>query len=100
MYTHKVKFALVLPLFVILNACTTLSGTPKSPLEFSDTRSLSYDSEDIINAYAKEFAQQATQEVSSPERRNALISKALTIMDVRYAEFINDTETGRKCSAI
>ena len=96
MCTHKIKLALVLPLFIILNACSTLSGTPKSPLEFSDTRTRSYDSEDIINQYAKEFAQQATQEVTSLEKRNALISKALTIMDVRYAEFINSTETNRK----
>jgi hypothetical protein len=100
MCKQKIKLAFILPLFIILNACTTLSGTPKSPLEFSDTRSLSYDSEDIINQYAKDFAQQATKNVKDKEARDALISKALTIMDVRYAEFINDTETGRKCSAI
>ncbi|MDD1606506.1 MAG: hypothetical protein LUP96_07410 [Methylococcaceae bacterium] len=96
MYAHTIKLALILLLFILLNACTTLSGTPKSPLEFSDAITGSHDTEDILNKYAKEFAQQATQEVTSPERRNTLISKALTIMDVRYAEFINNTETNRK----
>ncbi|MDD1610335.1 MAG: hypothetical protein LUO95_06945 [Methylococcaceae bacterium] len=96
MYAHTIKLALILSLFILLNACTTLSGTPKSPLEFSDSRTLSYDSEDVINEYAKQFAQQAIGKVTDKPTRNDLISKALTIMDVRYAEFINNTETNRK----
>jgi hypothetical protein len=96
MYRHPIKLTLTFLLFITLNGCSTMSGTPKSPLEFSDTRTHSYDSEDVINKYAEEFAKEAIQKVTSQEKRNDLISKALTIMDVRYSEFVNDIETGRK----
>jgi hypothetical protein len=110
MYMHKTKLMLALTLFFVLNGCSTISGTPKSPLEYSDSdpNSNSHDTEAVINLYSKEFAAKALQiatnqsntdpskiEIDKSER-NKLISMALTIMDVRYAEFINSTESWRK----
>lgn len=103
MYTHRTTLTLALPLVFMLIGCSTISGTPKSPLEFSDTRTDSHDSEDIINKYSKKFAEKATQIGTDPidgvikeNERNSLISMALTIMDYRYSEFVNGTETSRK----
>jgi len=103
MYAHTIKLALILSLFILLNACTTLSGTPKSPLEFSDAITGSHDTEELLNKYAQDFARQATNTENSypSEKRNELISKALTIMDVRYAELSTapkPTEKTKKCS--
>jgi hypothetical protein len=78
-------------LFFILNGCSTLSGVPKSPLEFSNPWFESNDSENIINNYSKKFAEKAgeigdeSNGIIDENKRNNLISMALTIMDYRYA---------------
>lgn len=97
MPTHRAKPALVLPLLITLIGCSTISGRPQSPLEFSTGKTDANDAEALINKYSQDFAKHATEDgIDTDEKRNALISKALTIMDYRYAEFISDTETGRK----
>ena len=61
------------------------NNAPKAPL-----------TEDIIVQYENEFTQQSTQPVGSVKKRNELISKELTVINMRYAEFIGDTIAAKK----
>jgi hypothetical protein len=91
------KFSLMLTLFLLLSGCSTFNGVPQSPLEFSDPPKEIKSEEDLINRYSSDLAHEISKgEVINPIKRNELISKALTIIDVRYSEFINKTELDRK----
>ena len=95
MFDFKRMLALIA--YGILSGCSSFPGTPRSPLDFSDPPKQIASEEDLLNRYASDFANEISKgDIKDLSKRNELISKALTIIDVRYAQFINETELNRK----
>jgi hypothetical protein len=95
-YQDNFTISVYILLILASTGCSTFSGTPQSPLEFKPHTGAIESEEDLLNKYAENLAKAAIENPSNENSRNDLLSQAQTIIDIRYSQFINGTESERK----
>ncbi|MDT4291842.1 hypothetical protein RO575_19940 [Methylomonas sp. MO1] len=81
LYTmHYFKQFIILFASLIVSGCSLLNGSPESPIDI-----------DKISAeITPKLEKFDSNQITDPSTRNIAISQALTLIDLRYAEFVNN----------